>query len=304
MTASGMMDCLPVAHRLADAARPIALHYFRSSRLGTDNKAGEDGGFDPVTLADRAIERAMRDILATERPDDGILGEEYDDVPSRSGVTWVLDPIDGTRAFLCGLPSWGVLIAANDGERPVIGIMDQPFIGERFTGILLPEVRSAVLDDATGRTDLAVRNTDTLSESLMCSTAPVSISRSSMHLGAWPATTTRRLARSSTSVARASGHDFGTRAFRSPAESNQQRGQAGPSVRRRRSHSERRADHDPTVSATQNGGAPGERDLGTRVRRTARLESREHHRTSWVYRRATLARRGAIPNPPVRGRPY
>ena len=172
MTASGMMDCLPVAHRLADAARPIALHYFRSSRLGTDNKAGEDGGFDPVTLADRAIERAMRDILATERPDDGILGEEYDDVPSRSGVTWVLDPIDGTRAFLCGLPSWGVLIAANDGERPVIGIMDQPFIGERFTGILLPEVRSAVLDDATGRTDLAVRNTDTLSEALMCSTAP------------------------------------------------------------------------------------------------------------------------------------
>ena len=114
----------------------------------------------------------MRDILATERPDDGILGEEYDDVPSRSGVTWVLDPIDGTRAFLCGLPSWGVLIAANDGERPVIGIMDQPFIGERFTGTFLPEARNAVLDNGIGKRDLTVRDTESLSDALMCSTAP------------------------------------------------------------------------------------------------------------------------------------
>lgn len=171
MTANAMKDCLSVAHRLADAARPIALHYFRSSRLETDNKAGE-GGFDPVTLADRAIERAMRDILANERPDDGILGEEYDDVLSQSGVTWVLDPIDGTRAFLCGLPSWGVLIAANDGEKPVIGIMDQPFIGERFTGTLLPNDCSAVLENAVGTRDLAVRDTESLSDALMCSTAP------------------------------------------------------------------------------------------------------------------------------------
>lgn len=172
MTATGTMDCLSVAHRLADAARPIALHYFRSPGLGTDNKASEGDGFDPVTLADRAIERAMRDILAEDRPDDGILGEEYDDVPSRTGVTWVLDPIDGTRAFLCGLPSWGVLIAANDGEKPVIGVMDQPFIGERFTGTLLPEARNAVLDNRAGTRELAVRGTEALSEALMCSTAP------------------------------------------------------------------------------------------------------------------------------------
>ncbi len=172
MTATVMTECLPIAHRLANAARPIALNYFRSSGLGTDNKAAEGNGFDPVTLADRAIERAMRDILAADRPGDGIMGEEYDDVPSHSGVTWVLDPIDGTRAFLCGLPSWGVLIAANDGERPVIGIMDQPFIGERFTGSLLSEDRHSVLDDASGKRVLAVRGTTALSDALMCCTAP------------------------------------------------------------------------------------------------------------------------------------
>lgn len=175
MTATGPLDCLPVAHRLADAARPIARRYFRSSGLGADDKApsgAAPGSYDPVTLADRAIERAMRDILAAERPDDGILGEEYDDVASRSGITWVLDPIDGTRAFLCGLPSWGVLIAVNDGARPVIGLMDQPFTGERFTGIAAADDQSATLRDSEGRRPIAVRDTRDLGAALMCCTDP------------------------------------------------------------------------------------------------------------------------------------
>ena len=168
MPAAGLIDCLPVAHRLADAAKPIALRYFRSSGLGVDNKSSPNVAYDPVTLADREIERAMRALLATERPDDGILGEEYEDVPSRSGVTWVLDPIDGTRAFLCGLPSWGVLIGVNDGTQPVIGIMDQPFTGERFTGVTLPGHTTATLND----TAFAISRETALSDALMCCTDP------------------------------------------------------------------------------------------------------------------------------------
>lgn len=168
MDAPGLLDCLPVAHRLADAARPIALRYFRSAGLGVDDKSGADAAYDPVTLADRAIEQAMRAILAKERPEDGILGEEYDAVPSRSGITWVLDPIDGTRAFLCGLPNWGVLIAANDGTKPVIGIMDQPFTGERFTGIALPSTRRASLNGQP----LSTSGQMALDHALLCCTDP------------------------------------------------------------------------------------------------------------------------------------
>lgn len=172
MTATDTMACIPVAHRLAEAARPIALRYFRTSGLGADDKSSPGVAYDPVTLADREIERAMRDILATERPDDGILGEEYDAVPSRSGITWVLDPIDGTRAFLCGLPNWGVLIAVNDGTRPVYGIMDQPFTGERFAGGILQGDHGATLHhDGTERT-LSTRATATLDTALMCCTDP------------------------------------------------------------------------------------------------------------------------------------
>ncbi|MDO5620401.1 MAG: histidinol-phosphatase [Paracoccus sp. (in: a-proteobacteria)] len=120
------------AHRLADAARVQTLARFRNDDLATDNK--QAGGFDPVTEADRAAERAMRALLAELRPDDGILGEEYGEQPGRSGLRWVLDPVDGTRAFISGAPSWGVLIAVEDASGPVYGLIDQPYIGERFEG--------------------------------------------------------------------------------------------------------------------------------------------------------------------------
>jgi len=129
---SEQQELIAVAHALADVARIETLKYFRQPALGVSNK--ETTSFDPVTEADRASERAMRGILAERRPDDGILGEEYGTKPGTSGLTWVLDPIDGTRAYISGTASWGVLIGLDAGKGPVFGIVDQPFTAERFIG--------------------------------------------------------------------------------------------------------------------------------------------------------------------------
>lgn len=132
LTTETQQDLLRVAEALADAARAAVLPYFRADDLTADNKLSD--GFDPVTEGDRAAERAMRDILAQRRPQDAILGEEYGHTAGESGLTWVLDPIDGTRAFLSGAPTWGVLIAVGEDNGPRLGIIDQPYIGERFIG--------------------------------------------------------------------------------------------------------------------------------------------------------------------------
>lgn len=121
-----------VARRLADAAKGPTLAYFRKAGLAVDNKY--EVGWDPVTEADRQAEVAMREVLAERRPNDGILGEEFDPVPDTSGLVWVLDPIDGTRSYVCGSPVWGTLVAVADSEGPIYGIVDQPYIGERFEG--------------------------------------------------------------------------------------------------------------------------------------------------------------------------
>lgn len=129
-----------VAHRLADAAREATLRHFRrplapENKIGPGEGASADGArFDPVTIADRESEAAMRAILARERPQDAILGEEFAPRAGESGLTWILDPIDGTRAYICGAPTWGVLIAVADEDGPVYGIIDQPYTGERFEG--------------------------------------------------------------------------------------------------------------------------------------------------------------------------
>jgi len=123
---------LGVASRLADLARPIALQHFRTPLVLDAKPAAE---FDPVTVADRDIEASMRAVLAQERPLDGVLGEEQAPTSSQSGRTWVIDPIDGTRAFVAGLPTWGVLIALYDADGPIASVMDQPFTGERFFGL-------------------------------------------------------------------------------------------------------------------------------------------------------------------------
>lgn len=125
-------DIIATAHLMADAARLAILPHFRSSDLHSDNKLS--AGFDPVTEADRAAERAMRAILAERRPDDAVIGEEYGTSAGRSGLRWILDPIDGTRAFICGAPSWGVLIGVGDEAGLRYGLIDQPYTGERFEG--------------------------------------------------------------------------------------------------------------------------------------------------------------------------
>lgn len=119
------------AEQLADAAGAAILPHFRTG-MDVENKAG--AVFDPVTVADRAAERVMRKMIGARYPDHGIVGEEEGVTEGTSALHWVLDPIDGTRAFVMGLPIWGTLIALNDGSRPVIGVIDQPFTRERFVG--------------------------------------------------------------------------------------------------------------------------------------------------------------------------
>ena len=130
---SDLSALLAFAHRLADAAAHETVPLFRAA-LEIDNKLGEDG-FDPVTQADRNAEAAIRALIGQEFPDHGILGEEFDDKrPASSGddFCWVIDPVDGTRAFISGMASWGTLIALSQNGVPVLGIMDQPYVGERF----------------------------------------------------------------------------------------------------------------------------------------------------------------------------
>jgi myo-inositol-1(or 4)-monophosphatase len=159
-------DILRVAHLMADAARHAILPHFRRSGLHADSKTSQ--GYDPVTIADRAAERAMRDILGQERPLDGILGEEYGPQPSQSGLTWVLDPIDGTRGFISGTPTWGVLIAVSDSQGPFFGLVDQPYIAERFIGT--PD--GAWLDGPAGQMPLATRGPRALCEATVFTTFP------------------------------------------------------------------------------------------------------------------------------------
>jgi len=155
------------AHAVADAARQAVLPYFRIAGLGADNKM-YDGSFDPVTEADRAAETAMRAVLANLRPDDAILGEEFGMQSGLSGLTWVLDPIDGTRAFLSGAPTWGVLVAVSDETGPIYGIIDQPYIGERFEGGL----GCAAFAGPRSPTPLRVRGDRPLAESILFTTFP------------------------------------------------------------------------------------------------------------------------------------
>ena len=157
---------LEIAHLLADAARTAILPHFRHPDLAADNK--DAAGFDPVTVADRAAEHAMRAVLGQYRPDDGILGEEFGPTPGSSGRKWVLDPIDGTRGFLSGTPTWGVLIALCGAEGPLLGVIDQPYVGERFVGA--PGI--AEMTGPHGSTTLKTRATTDLGRAILFTTFP------------------------------------------------------------------------------------------------------------------------------------
>ena len=164
-------ELIALAHDLADAACAAILPHFRGPRFGPGGLgivSKEAARFDPVTRADRASEAAMRALLARRRPDDAILGEEEGARDGTSGLTWVLDPIDGTRGFMSGTPTWGVLIALCDESGPVFGIIDQPHIGERFEGGL---GRARVVGPR-GASTLAVDPAPGLAEATLFSTFP------------------------------------------------------------------------------------------------------------------------------------
>jgi len=166
LTQTEMDDIRATAAELADAARIATLAHFRTPGLTADTK--ETTHFDPVTVADRACEQAMRAILARRRPQDSILGEEFGTTTGTSGLTWVLDPIDGTRGYLSGTPTWGVLISIADATGPIYGVIDQPYIQERFEG----GFGVAQVTGPMGTAALRARAPRSLSQAIMLSTFP------------------------------------------------------------------------------------------------------------------------------------
>ncbi len=154
------------AHAAADAARVATLRHFRAEGLSAETK--EAHRFDPVTVADREAEAAMRAVLARMRPEDAVLGEELGDRAGTSGLTWVLDPIDGTRGYLSGTPTWGVLVALAGAGGPMLGLIDQPYIGERFAG----GWGEAWVEGPLGRRTLRSRAPRPLSEAILFTTFP------------------------------------------------------------------------------------------------------------------------------------
>jgi len=117
----------------AIAAGAAILPHFRVP-LDVEDKGGARG-YDPVTEADRAAEAVISESITGRYPDHGIHGEEHGRVHGRSPLTWVVDPIDGTRSFIAGHLHWGTLIALNDGQRPCVGVTHQPFVGESFIAV-------------------------------------------------------------------------------------------------------------------------------------------------------------------------
>ena len=125
-----MQDFIDLAHHLADEAGNIIKKYYRKP-FDIENKADES----PVTIADKTVEKRLRSIIEAKRPDDGIIGEEFGTKPSKNQYDWVLDPIDGTKSFIIGRPTFGTLIALCENGVPILGIIDQPILGERWIGV-------------------------------------------------------------------------------------------------------------------------------------------------------------------------
>lgn len=158
---------LATAHALADASGEVILPYFRR-RMAVTNKDGA-GGFDPVTAADRAAERTIAKALSARLPNHGMVGEEYGIRSGDARHQWVIDPIDGTRAFILGLPLWGTLIGLLEDARPVLGLMDQPYTRERFWS----GANGAYMREAGGRERrLKTRACASLGEAMFSTTHP------------------------------------------------------------------------------------------------------------------------------------
>ncbi len=154
-----------LALRLADASGPVILEHFRSG-LAVERK--DDAS--PVTIADREAETVLRGLLEREVPNHGIFGEEHENTRLDADYVWVLDPIDGTRAFINGIPLFGTLIALTFQGAPILGVIDHPALGERWLGVAGAETRH------WGRGDdgvtVSVRSCGGIGDALLCATSP------------------------------------------------------------------------------------------------------------------------------------
>lgn len=151
--------------RLAEAAKAETLPRFRT---GMDIVNKQAGGFDPVTEGDRAAETAIRTLIEAEFPGHGILGEEHADIGLDREHVWVIDPIDGTRAFISGVPVWGTLIGFQSSGRAVMGMMDQPFTGERY----FADGESAWYRGPDGERQIRARDCGALENAILFTTSP------------------------------------------------------------------------------------------------------------------------------------
>ncbi len=152
-------------YRLAEVAKAETLPRFRA---GIDVVNKEAKGFDPVTEGDRAAEEAIRALIEAEFPDHGILGEEHGNVGLDREHVWVIDPIDGTRAFISGVPVWGTLIGLQKNGRATMGMIDQPFTGERY----FADGNGATYSGPDGERRLQVRDCGSLSNATLFTTSP------------------------------------------------------------------------------------------------------------------------------------
>jgi myo-inositol-1(or 4)-monophosphatase len=161
------IDFAAFVDQLASVSGETILPFFRTA-LAVENKSSGQGSFDPVTAADRAAETAMRTLIRRTFPAHGIVGEEYGNENADAEYVWVLDPIDGTKSFISGMPIWGTLIALTRFGKPVFGMMHQPFMDERFAG----DGGGAHYRGPAGRRELRVRPCAALAEAVVYTTSP------------------------------------------------------------------------------------------------------------------------------------
>lgn len=160
------VDFAAFVDQLAAVAGETILPFFRTALSVRDK--GSPGAFDPVTAADHAAETAMRALIRRHFPSHGIVGEEFGAEHANAEYVWYLDPIDGTKSFISGMPAWGTLIALTRLGRPVFGLMDQPFTRERFSG----DGGAAHYRGPAGKRDLRVRACDSLPDAVLFTTSP------------------------------------------------------------------------------------------------------------------------------------
>jgi myo-inositol-1(or 4)-monophosphatase len=161
------IDFAAFVDELATVSGETIRPFFRTN-LGVDDKGPADS-FDPVTAADRAAEDAMRTLIKKNFPAHGIVGEEFGNERTDAEYVWVLDPIDGTKSFITGMPAWGTLIALTRMGEPVYGMMHQPFTRERFTG----DGTAAHYRGPAGDRDLHVRPCAALADAVLLTTSPL-----------------------------------------------------------------------------------------------------------------------------------